>query len=289
MKFIRRFLGVLVMCAGLLGLVLSLAGLIGVWIAKPTVAAFATTTIDTLGESVVTSQNVMEITGEALGATVDSVDALSDMLSTTAATVEDTQPVLDEFNVIMATTLPSTLQATTDSLYTAQEAAQVLESTIKSLDAFRFVLSATPLVGGFVEQPAESYNPQKPLADSLGELAANLEALPETFIGMSEDLSTTDEKLTDVQENLITMSDSVRLISSSLNEYEDMVIQSKSSMDNVTSILVSTQSNLPNILNGVAIALTLFFVWLLAAQVVIFSQGLELYRGTAGRMESEAK
>jgi len=136
MKVIRRILGVLVMLAGLLGLLLSLAGLVGVWVAKPTVAVYAGTTIDTLNNSVVTSQNVMETTRQALGATVDSVDALSAMLSTTAATVEGTKPVLDGFDSMMATTLPSTLKAATDSLYTAQEAAQVLETTIKSLDTF---------------------------------------------------------------------------------------------------------------------------------------------------------
>ncbi len=287
MNVMRRILGVLVMIAGILGLVLSLAGLVIVWVAKPTVAVYANTTIDTLNESVITSQSVMEITGQALGATIDSVDALSTMLSTTAATVEDTKPVLDEIDIITAVTLPSTLEATTDSLYTAQEAAQVLESTIQSLDAFRFLLSAAPLVGDFVEQPGESYNPEKPLADSLGELASNLEGLPDTFVEMSVNLSAIDDNLETIQGNLITMSDSVGLISSSLSEYERMIIQSKSSMDDLTSILTDIQNNLPTILNGVVIVLSLFFIWLLAAQVVILSQGWELYQGTADRMESE--
>ena len=287
MNIMRRILGVFVMIAGILGLVLSLAGLIMVWVAKPTVAVYANTTIGTLNESIITSQSVIEITAQALGATIDSVDALSTMLSTTAATVEDTKPVIDEINIIMAVTLPSTLEATTDSLYTAQEAAQVLESTIESLDAFRFLLSATPLLGDFLEQPGESYNPEKPLADSLGEVASNLEGLPDTFVEMSVNLSATDDNLETIQDNLITMSDSVGLISSSLSEYERMIIQSKSSMDDLTSILTNIQSNLPTILNGVVIVLTLFFIWLLAAQVVILSQGWELYQGTADRMESE--
>ena len=287
MNIMRRILGVLVMIAGILGLVLSLTGLVMVWVAKPTVAVYANTTIDTLNESVITSQSVMEITGQALGATIDSVDALSTMLSTTAATVEDTQPVLDEIDKIMAVTLPSTLEATTDSLYTAQEAAQVLESTIQSLDAFRFLLSAAPLVGDFVEQTGESYNPEKPLADSLGELASNLEGLPDTFVEMSVNLSATDDNLETIQGSLITMSDSVGLISSSLGEYERMIIQSKSSMDDLTSILTDIQNNLATILNGLVIVLSLFFIWLLAAQVVILSQGWELYQGTADRLESE--
>jgi len=289
MNVMRRILGVLVMIAGILGLILSLAGLVIVWVSKPTATKYATTTINTLNESVTTSRSVMEITGKALGATIDSVDALSTMLSTTAATVEDTKPVLDEFNIILADTLPTTLGATTESLYTAQGAAQVLESTLQSLEAFRFLLSAAPLVGDFVEQPGESYNPEVPLAVSLGELAANLEGLPDTFVGMSVSLSATDDKLVTIQDNLITMADSVGLISSSLGEYQKMILQSQSSMDNLTLVLTNIQENLAAILNGVVIALSLFLIWLLAAQFVILSQGWELYQGTADRIESEAE
>lgn len=289
MNVIRRILGVLVMLAGILGLVLSLAGLVMVWVAKPTVAVYAGSTIDTLNQSVVTSQRVMDVTKQALGGTIDSVDALSAMLTTTAATVEDTKPVLEKIDTIMSTTVPSTLEAATDSLYTAQEGARVLESTLQSLDAFRFLLSSTPLIGNLVPVSGEPYNPEKPLAESLGELASNLEGLPGTFVEMSADLSATDDKLSAVQGNLITMSDSVGLISSSLGEYEKMIVQSRSSMDNLTSILTNMQDNLDTILNGVAIVLSLFFAWLLAAQIVILSQGWELFQGTAGRMEGEVR
>jgi chromosome segregation ATPase len=189
----------------------------------------------------------------------------------------------------MATTLPSTLEAATESLYAAQEAARVLESTIETLDAFRFLLSDAPLLGDLLGEPGESYAPEKKLSDSLGELASNLEDLPDTFVEMSDDLSTTDEKLVVVQENLITMSDSVTRISSSLSDYERMVTQSQASMDDLTAMLTNTQNNLGTILNGVAIVLSLFFAWLLAAQVVILSQGWELYRGTSARMETDVE
>lgn len=259
-----------------------------VWVSKPTVTLYVNNTIDTFSESISTSQNVMEITKEALGATIESADALSEMLSTTAATVEDIQPVLNEFNGIMAGSLPATLQSTTESLYTAREAAQVLESTIQSLDAFRFMLSGTPLIGALVEQPTTTYNPEKPLADTLGEMATNLEGLPDTFIEMSDNLGETDDKLASIQGNLNTMSESVGLISSSLGEYQTMITQSQSSMDDLKSVLTNIQNNLDSTLNGVAIVFSLFFLWLLAAQVVILSQGWELYQGTAGRLESES-
>src|SRR5512136_1419653 len=136
MGILRRILGVFVMIAGILGLLISIAGLIMVWVARPTVNAYAGSTIDTLNTSITTSKDVMGITGQALGATVDSLDALSTMLSTTATTVDNTTPVLTEINTVMSDTLPSTLKAATTSLLSAQEAAKVLESTIQSLDSF---------------------------------------------------------------------------------------------------------------------------------------------------------
>jgi len=285
MKFLRRVLGVLVMIAGILGLAISLAGLISVWMVRPAVASTINTTIQTLDTSIQTSQKAMEVTGQALGATVDSVDALSTMLSTTAVSVQDTQPVLDQLNVMLGETVPSTLESASDSLKTAQQAAGVLDSAIKSLENFQALMSAVPLVGGFVEKPKQAYNPEVPLADSLGELATNLEGLPATFTEMSANLKKADDNMVSIQSNLTTMSTSVGRISSSLSDYQAMIGQSQSSMENLSAMLTNVQSNLDNILNGTAIALSVFFFWLLAAQVVIFSQGWELFQGTAGSME----
>jgi uncharacterized phage infection (PIP) family protein YhgE len=102
---------------------------------------------------------------------------------------------------------------------------------------------------------------------------------------MATDLDKADDNLDTIQASLNTMSESVSLIAGSLGEYETMVSQSQSSMDNLLNILNNLQSNLSTILNAAAILLSLFFLWLLAAQVVIFSQGYELFQGTAGRME----
>lgn len=286
MKALRRILGALVMIAGILGIILSLAGVVSVWVVKPNVTNYVEITIQTIETSVITSQKALQVTGQALGATVVSVDALSTMLSTTAVSVEETQPVLDQLNVMMGETMPSSMESASDSLKTAQQAAVVLESAIKSLENFRAAMSATPLLSSLVEQPKQTYNPEVPLADSLGELATTLESLPATFTEMSANLDKADDNLITIQSNLVTMSDSVGQISKSLSEYQAMITQSQSSMENLISILTNIRNNLTSILNGVAMAFSLFFLWLLVAQVVILTQGWELYQGTASRMES---
>lgn len=285
MNILRRFLGVLVMIAGVLGLILSLTGLIGVWLVKPTMSAYIDSTITTLNSSINTSQQAMEITQQALVATVDSVDALSVMLSATAASVEDTLPLIDQLNTFLADNLPTTMESASTSLRAAQQGAQVLDSAIQSLENFRSVLSGTPLLRAFLDQPETEYDPETSLGDSLGTLASDLDALPEMFSDMATNLDTADENLITIKSSLVTMAESVDLISESLSEYEAMVTETQSSMENLKSILGDIQNNLSNILNGVAIVLSLVFLWLLAAQVVILSQGWELFQGTATHME----
>jgi hypothetical protein len=288
MKFLRRILGILVMFAGLLGLLIALAGLVGLWMFKPTVVENVTTTVDTLEGSISTSQEVMTVTKGALGATVNSLDALSVMLASTAASVEATEPMLVNVNILMGESIPSILESATDSLLTAQQAAIVLDSTIQSLEAFQFLLSGVPLLSGFVveaEQPQPVYNPEVSMAQSLGEIAATLEGLPPMLVTMAEDMDKADDNLETIRSSLVIMSDNVVLISGSLEEYEVMISQSQTSMDNLRPILTGLQKNLTPIVDGVAIGLTLFLLWLLAIQIVVFSQGWELYQGTAGRME----
>jgi len=277
------------MIAGLLGLVISLGGLAGLFMVRPAVVTAVHSTITTLDSSINTSQEVMDVTSQALGATVDSVDALSAMLVTTADTVDDTKPVLTQMNAVMEVQLPETLEAATASLRASQAAAVSLESTIQSFDTFRAIMSATPMLGAFIPTDLPNYEPEKSLADSLGEVAVSLEDMPATFVEMAGSMDAADDNLDLIQANLVAMSGSVSMISSSLSEYQAMIGQSKSSMEDLKSMLVNIQANLDAILNAATIVLVLLLAWMLAAQIVIFSQGWELFQGTAGRMESAAE
>jgi archaellum component FlaC len=289
MKVIRRVLGIFVMIAGLIGLLISLTGLVGLFWVRPRVVTSVNTTIATLTSSIETSQKVMIITSDALGASVKSVDALSATLHSTSVSVKDTKPVLAQMNIVMGKQLPATLTAATDSLKASQEAAKSLESTIQSLDTFRSVMSATPFLSAFVPASQEKYNPEKPLADSLGEVAVSLEDMPGTLSDMAANMDKADDNLDEIETNLTTMSESVASISKSLKEYQQMVGQSQESMESLKSILTGVETNLNPILNGVTIGLALLLIWLLTAQIVIFSQGWELFQGTAGRMEGSAQ
>lgn len=286
MKFFRRLFGIFVMIAGVIGLVISIAGIVGVWMARPALTQAVGTTVTTLNNSIDTSKQAMVVTEQALGGAVDAVKALQTMLEATAASVSDTKPLLTQINGLMAEQLPSTLTSATDSLRAAQSSAEVLDGAIRSLETFQSLMSGIPLIGGFIETPVSttSYDPEKPLSETLGDVAANLEGLPEMFTSMSTNLDKADDNLDTIQGSLSSMAGSVNEITTSIESYKSMAGQSQSSMDNLKTLLTNMQKNLPQTLNLVAWALTVFLLWLLAAQIVILSQGWELFQGTADRM-----
>lgn len=285
MNVLRKILGVFVMIAGLIGLVISIAGLAGLWMVRPSLTSSINTTIVTLTDTLDTSLSAMDVTNEALGGAVKSIDALSEMLANTADSVAKTQPVVDEVNGMMGETLPATFDAANDSLRAAEDAATSMEGAIKSFDSFRVVMGAVPMVSAFMPAADKPYSPEKPLAESLGDLAVSLEEMPATFKEISLNLDQADDNLELIKSNLDVMSANVSLISSNIGQYQTMIGDSKASMGNLKTMLVNIQANLERSVNMAAAALALFFLWLLAAQVVIFSQGIELFQGTAGRME----
>ena len=284
MGVLRRFLGIFVMIAGVIGLILSLTGLVGTIMTKPILTSTINSTVTTLVNSLETSQSTLDITQDALGATINSIDALSDMLDATALTVEDTQPVIKKLNIVLAKELPGTIKTATVSLTAAEDAAGSLESAIKSFEVLQLILGSTPFISAVMPPAGEPYNPKISLAESLGDLSKSMEDMPKTFIDMSVDLEKTDDNLVMVKDSMILMSDNVSLISDSLTQYKNMINQSKTSTDSLKSMLTNFQSNLPNFLNVTSIVLILFFLWLLAMQAVIFSQGWELYQGTTDGM-----
>jgi uncharacterized phage infection (PIP) family protein YhgE len=281
MKHLRRLLGLFVIVAGVIGLLISLTGLVGVWVLKPRITAALTTTVDLLLSSVGTSQQALTSAEVALEAGITSVEELADMLANTSTTLADTQPVITQLTDVMGEQLPETMQAATDSLKTTESIAESLEGVIKSFQTFRNLLANIPLVGTAIPPQDDTYDPDKTLADSLGELSDSIAGIPAIFSDISTDIDQASGNLDLIKGNLDTMSESVGLISDSLTDYKGMIADSKATMSELESMLADLQHNLKTIITISVIGMWLFFLWLLAAQVVLLSQGWELFHGTA--------
>lgn len=282
---LRSYLGIFVMSAGVLGLILSLTGLVGILIVRPGFITGVNSTVDILYSSVDTSLKAMEITNETLTATANSVDGLAEMLTSTVTTVDDASLVLDQLNEITGEKLPETLDAASTSLKAAEQAAKSLEGAIKSFEGFQKIVSAIPLLNAFVPKSSTTYLPEKPLAESLGEMSSSLEEIPVILTGMSKDIRNAESNLNTVQDNMKAITENVILIADGFREYKSIIKESISSLEQMKTMLETARENSQKAINWFTFFVILFFIWLLAAQVVILSHGWELFNRKTNRLD----
>ncbi len=111
----------------------------------------------------------------------------------------------------MEENLPDTIRATQTSLDTAQQSAATIDTVLRAM-------SGIPLIG-----PSIGYDPDVPLSDALGQVATSLENMPDTFIGMQDNLKTTQNSLQTFEADLTVMADSVGQIQSSVAQYDQVI------------------------------------------------------------------
>ncbi len=288
---INQILAVVIIITGVLGMVLGAAGVTGTWVLRPGVYQGLDSTLTTVETAIETGLNVLEVTDQALSATVNSLEAVETMIDATADIVAKTKPILDKVNDVVGNALPATLGAAKSSLEIAQNGARVIGNAIESLEKFRENLSEVPLIGDLIgsEKDGEAVNNDKPLHESLGEVVSSLEVIPGSLEEMSGNLEQADDQLGGMEASLTNMADNVREIITSLEEYQEMIDQAGESLQQTLDLLLRVHENLNTILILVAVFLTLFFLWLIAVQVVILLKGWEMWRSTRIISQSDSE
>ena len=261
----RKITGVALIFAAVIGLLFSLAGIVGTWYFKTPVTESTTNAVVLIQDSLQATADGLELTQQALTITLNTIAGLESTLTGAAQAMEATQPLLESVSGVLGGGLTETITTVQDSLDTVGSSAEVIDT------ALRF-LSAIPLIG--IE-----YNPETPLHESINRVSENMAGIPESLSDMEQSLSDGGEGLGNIQSGLETMASSVGEISSSLEQYNAVFQQYLDTIDQVMTRLESLEQNLPAIITFLAVALTIFFLWMILAQVGLLTQGLDLWKG----------
>jgi ABC-type transporter Mla subunit MlaD len=277
MSILRRIIGVLLILAAILGLIVSIGAMYIIWNVQDNITTSLQNTIDLLGQTLETTAQGLVVTQAALQNSVDMIGSLQSTVETTAEAIGTTDPLLEEISGLLAEKLPNTIRATQTSLETAQQSAATIDTVLRAM-------SGIPLIG-----PSIGYDPQVPLSDALGDVAQQLENIPDTFLAMEEKLATTQSSMQTFQADLTVMADSVGQIQASVAQYDQVIGGYQASLERVLAQLETLSANLPNIVRTLTIGLTAFLVWMAIAQIGLFTQGWELLTETKEQEEKDTK
>jgi len=261
-KVLQRFLGIILILTAIGGLLFSILGISGVWRIKPTLTTALVNSIELTMDTLDATSSGLAVIETTLSGAVVSMQGLQDTLFTTAEALKSTEPMLNSVVEMMDNDLPSTIAATRTSLETAQESAKIIDSVLEALSIFPFV----------------TYEPEKPLHESLDDISNRLGEFPASFENISESLDASRDQLQILQADLSVMSEAVNQIETGLDDSEQVLAQYNKSIKIAEGKLADLEEQIPMFVDGAVWIVTLFLLWMAFAQIGLFTQGVDLIR-----------
>jgi len=257
------FIGIILILASLIGVIICIGGIVGIWQVRANLSASLINTIGVLDTTVKATGDALIVAEDSLNQAGTSVDALAGTVRTTGETVKDTLPLFDSITKMTSEDLPKTIASTQTALTTAQSSATVIETTLTLLTSFPLLTS----------QP---YNPEVPMGESLKDVSDSLDGIPASLQGMGDSLKTTSENISELEGQFTIMADNIQDITSTLGEAQAVIDQYQGVIGTLQDQLTIAKAGVPRASDMIAWVVTVILAWLGLTQIGLMMQGLEM-------------
>jgi chromosome segregation ATPase len=260
---LRKLVGFLLVLTAVFGLIVNGYGLVTVWQWKMPITESIQGNIVLLSEMVSTSSEMLVLVEDTLGTAATELLYLEESLLTMAKFIQNADPLLVSLQGLTGENLPSTLRATQDSLKTAQQSSDIIETVLRAISSIPFF-------------PGEPYNPQVPLSESLKRIENNLSSIQPSLLTIQDNLESTRANLEEMDSNIsqiVAATDQVQL---NLKDAQTIIERYQGQVETTQEKLASYQSNIEYLVTRI---LTFAIVWLSLAQIGLLLQGFSLLLG----------
>jgi hypothetical protein len=275
-QLLARLVGFILVIGAILGLILSIAGLVIVSSVENQVTTRIVAGLDLLDSALGSTADGLSVADKALVEAGDTVRSLETTTLGVSQTISDTIPLVDSVATLVGEDLPSSISAAQTALTAAESSAKVADDTLA-------LLAALALLSGV------EYEPPVPLHTGIAQISGSLDRLPAAFTEMERGLDTTSSNLARIETDVAWLSGSIGQIDTSLDDARSVVGQYQSVVVSLRAELASTRETLPRWLGWLRWGISLILVWLGIAQLGLLSQGLELVRREWGQPAAKTK
>ncbi|MEI8165488.1 MAG: hypothetical protein WCG26_03880 [Chloroflexales bacterium] len=256
---LARWIGATLIGAGLLGLLLSLAGLIFVVSVGTAAEGALMRELTTLDQALAATSDGLTVADSTLADTRRTLTALGTTLDDATTALTATMPTVIALKDLTGTSLPQTLGTTRQALASAQATAKVVDDVLRTVAMF-----------------GVAYDPAVPLNVALGQVADSLGELPTTLGEMSAGLGTAHTQLGLVASDLGEVSAGVASITTSVNAAATVVGHYQTVVGNLRGEVAAVREAAPGWMMLTRGGLILLLIWLGLAQIGLLTQGWAL-------------
>jgi len=262
-KLAFRIIGAMILLCAIFGILFSLAGISATWLGKSAVQSRLIKDLAMLDRTLSSTADLLQTIDESLEKLEEGRSMLESSIQLLSDAIDEINPMVTSLSDLIGKDYYDIVTSTQSSLKSLQASAQMVDNTLS-------LVSRLPFIGG-------SYAPDEPIHTTIGNMIQALETVPPklTEIGTSLEESTTDlqnlsSELDQFSENLSQLDVNISQARQTIKDYQVILDEAKNEVEDITE-------NIASWLNLVAMAVSLFFFWMLVVQVAVFTQGMEIY------------
>jgi hypothetical protein len=260
---LRKTAGTLLVAAAGAGIILSLLGLLAVWVYRPKVTRSVVENLALVNQGFNSTEAVLSTVDQMVQTTSADVSSLQTTTQALSLGIHDANPMFDSLMQLTGRDLPNAITSTQASLASAQSSAVLIDNTLSAI-------SRLPIF------PVPPYNPDVPLHTALQNVSTSLDNLSPSLLKINASLGSGKTDMAAVDTELSRISASTQEIGISLANAQAVLIVYKGTIRQLRSNLEGATGKLPKwILIGCWIV-SLVFAWTIISQIGLGLHGLEM-------------
>ena len=273
----RKALGIVMLIIGVSGVVLSVVGTI---IGQRLVAdlgkgleANLTLTLDgldTVNESLILTKSTVGSLSEGLATVEDTAENVS-------VAIDDTRPLLQQASTVTTQRVPESIETFQEGLPALIEVAGTVDETMRTLSNFNVDRRILGIPLSF--DLGVDYDPEVPFDETVEELGASLEGMPEQLRSLEESMSVTDDNMRAISRNVSEIGRDLSAINEDVAEIEPLLDEYISTVREISDALRQARLSVRRQLDQMRIVVTVIMVWFGLMQIAPLYLGWELFTG----------
>ncbi len=259
----QRISGVALMTAGVMGILMVIAGIIFMVRVRPRIAASASESLELIDRTLLTTEEGLVLAEDSLEQVVETVESLEATVASVGQTIYGTVPLVDSVADLLGERLTETIKATQDTLLSLAKSAKLVDNVLS-------IVTAIPFIG------TDRYQPEVPLHVGLERVITSLDEIPDSLGAAQEDLTSSSGNLDAMQDDFTAMADNIGQIATSLDSAQSVLAEYRGIVTDLQEQVSSVRQGLPVWLRWLTSGSSFVLVWLGIAQIGPLNQGWEL-------------
>jgi methyl-accepting chemotaxis protein len=262
---LARAIGLSLIIGGILGVCVSVAGIVLVWASAGPVNRQVAVFAGTSQEALAGASQMLTVTAQALDTAQMQLAGVDGTLGSVAVSLQDTASTTRAFGRLASGDLAQVITDTRTALKLVSTTAGAVDDTLR-------VVTQLPLVG------SGRYRPKVPLATSIDRVQQSLAPVPGQLVDIGDQLGSAAGSIETIGGSLGRVGANVSQAEASLRQARDAVGSYQQTVAGLQDRAAHLEEDIARVLRIARAFATLALLWLLVAQVGLLTQGYEWLR-----------